>query len=740
MRALFNLSAFFIGKNRKDMRDLKRKVNKIVVFVSAMLILLVNVPLFANTIPKGHWYDENIDDKVQYELLDSHLNTVKYSDGSTVRGSYDKVMEEAERLIKGVNDPSLFARYETFDSASYLNNNGYAVIVPFIRNVATGQISRCLNFDYGYPSLEEYDEGGDPTHDDLMNGALYYGYGGGDSSLQQKYGLPDNQTIYADGIVVWRHAKRLGIPGNDGQTGFTGLQGNGTLSKDESNKLIAYIEELATKTISDVVEEFNIVFDGEVSRKDPQKTSALSISASVPFSVEVTEPDTVIDMNGNQKTMFGVGEKFLVQAKGSFIGNVSVTVKTERVVYGGLMFKAKRRGAQNVIDLGLRDPIILHKDIILDFKGAYDIIDITKRTQDKELLPNTVYEIADNSNFENSEKFTTDNNGHIHIEDLLLAGETLYIREHSAPIISSHLGYNISPGTTVVQGIGGESHNFEFENKKIKGKICINKTDQDSKPLHNVQFDLLRPDGRFLNTKTTDEKGKLCFENLELGLYRIVERVPDDYTGEQLVYDIDLKIDDVLVKQGNNTKSDYVAQGLLDVINEKIVSYNPIIKTLATGVNGEKSFKPNAEIEFIDYVEYTDLAPNKEYTLTGLIMDKATGQPLLIDNEQITESITFTANKSNDTAEVYYKLNTTGLEGKDLVVFETLTQDDDVITTHEDINDTGQTIRIESKPIALVSTGQRVIELLAFGLVLMGVSVVVLMRRRKRVKQDVTRD
>jgi len=621
----------------------------------------------------------------------------------------------------------------------YLSNNGYVVTVPYSYN-SDGWDADCLNFDYQFPAMSEYNNMPNPYEDDNLRGIQYYGRITANRSLIDKYGLTDDLASYGRKIATWQWAKDHGVPGNVGQTGFNNLHGNGRLSDEESNRLINFVRELRQQVLVNTPTNFVINFDGEISRKDPQTTSAMNISEYFPYTVSVSSPAYVTDANGNSKDKFSAGEQFIVRAPGNFIGEIKVTAVTEQIFYNMIYLQATVNGQQDLLTNGMSDPLEIIGEITLDFKGAYDIIDITKRTQDKELLPNTVYEIADNSNFENSEKFTTDNNGHIHIEDLLLAGETLYIREYSAPIISSHLGYNISPGTTVVQGIGGESHNFEFENKKIKGKICINKTDQDGESLHNVQFDLMTPDGRFLNTKTTDEKGKLCFENLELGLYRIVERVPDDYTGEQLVYDIDLKIDDVLVKQGNNTKSDYVAQVLLDVINEKIVSYNPIIKTLATGVNGEKSFKPNAEIEFIDYVEYTDLAPNKEYTLTGLIMDKATGQPLLIDNEQITESITFTANKSNDTAEVYYKLNTTGLEGKDLVVFETLTQDDDVITRHEDINDTGQTIRIESKPVALVSTGQRVIELLTFGLVLVGVSVAVLMRRRKRVKQDVTHD
>lgn len=42
-----------------------------------------------------------------------------------------------------------------------------------------------------------------------------------------------------------------------------------------------------------------------------------------------------------------------------------------------------------------------------------------------------------------------------------------------------------------------------------------------------------------------------------------------------------------------------------------------------------------------DVVEYKHLVPGKEYTVKGVLMDKATGKELLIDGKKITSEATF---------------------------------------------------------------------------------------------------
>jgi len=684
------------------------------------LISVSTLQLFANDNTQSNWVLVGIDENIK----------VYFSDEKGNRLSEVFLASEIDSKIEEVNTSvSPFWSANAGETTQYLTSAGSPIIVPIIRRSDTNEIVACMQSGAHYPNYTEYEGLGDPYHDDNILGIMYYGdVNSGIPELAQQYGLDWYKAHYGWQVALWRVLKQQGYPVNPYD--YMNLQGDDTL--------INYINELSSHIFSNVTKNFEINFDGNISQENPQKTNAIGITESLNYSVKVSDGVHVESLSGEQINTFNANEQFIVVAPPNFKANVTVTVKTEQKVFTTIIYKAQIAGVQHIGQFGSKDPFILQKDLLLDFKGAYDIIDITKRTQDKEFLPNTMYEVADNLNFEQAQKFTTDEKGNIHLEEFLLAGEVLYLREYSAPIVDEHHGYNISPGISEIKGIGGDTHVLEFENKKIKGKICINKTDRDNKPLHNVQFDLLTHDGRFLDSKTTDINGKVCFEDLELGLYKIVERTPDNYTDDQLVYDVDVKINEELITQGQNSQSDYEANVLLEIVNEKIVRYNPELHTVATGINGEKDFKANTDIQFIDYVEYTDIVPNREYTLTGVIMDKATGEPLLVDNKEVTATTVFTPTKSSGLAEVYYKLNTAGLENKDLVVFETLKQGEDVIVKHHDINDTGQTIHIRDN--MLPAAGQQVIESLAVGVIILATSALSLLYFRKRGKQDVAHD
>ena len=123
----------------------------------------------------------------------------------------------------------------------------------------------------------------------------------------------------------------------------------------------------------------------------------------------------------------------------------------------------------------------------------------------------------------------------------------------------------------------------------------------------------------------------------------------------------------------------------------------PEIGTTAT-INGEKTAQPADQITITDTVEYSGLTIGQEYKLSGVLMDKETGEPLVIGEEQVTSEATFTPTETNGTVEVLFSFNATGLEGKDLVVFEKLFQGETEIASHEDLEDEGQTVTFVETP------------------------------------------
>ena len=55
-----------------------------------------------------------------------------------------------------------------------------------------------------------------------------------------------------------------------------------------------------------------------------------------------------------------------------------------------------------------------------------------------------------------------------------------------------------------------------------------------------------------------------------------------------------------------------------------------------------------------DTVEYKHLVPGKEYTVKGILMDKATGEPFLQNGEQITSEVTFVPEAPSGSVEVLF--------------------------------------------------------------------------------------
>ena len=122
----------------------------------------------------------------------------------------------------------------------------------------------------------------------------------------------------------------------------------------------------------------------------------------------------------------------------------------------------------------------------------------------------------------------------------------------------------------------------------------------------------------------------------------------------------------------------------------------PTLATTAT-VDGQHTADPTGEITIVDVVEYTGLIPGKTYTVSGVLMNKGTGEALLVEGAEVTAEVEFTPEAADGTIELTYTLDASALAGTTIVVFETLYSDGMEIAAHADINDTAQTITINPK-------------------------------------------
>lgn len=130
---------------------------------------------------------------------------------------------------------------------------------------------------------------------------------------------------------------------------------------------------------------------------------------------------------------------------------------------------------------------------------------------------------------------------------------------------------------------------------------------------------------------------------------------------------------------------------------DQTVEFLPVeIGTTATdAADGDKSIGVGKAVTVEDEVSYKNLATGREYTVTGTMMDAATGEPLKdVEGNTVTASTTFEPEDNEGKVKVTFSVDTSTLSNKKLVVFEKLEADGNVIAHHEDLTDEGQTVEV----------------------------------------------
>ena len=168
----------------------------------------------------------------------------------------------------------------------------------------------------------------------------------------------------------------------------------------------------------------------------------------------------------------------------------------------------------------------------------------------------------------------------------------------------------------------------------------------------------------------------------------------DTYTLEELPcagnagYEL-VKVPNITISRNNTT----IYLGTIDDQFEGV----PEIGTTAT-VDGEHTAEPTGEVTIVDTVTYKNLKEGQTYKLSGILMDKATGEPLLVGEQQITAELEFTPDSPDGTVELTYTFDASALAGTSVVVFEDLYQGENVVASHADLEDEGQTVNFVETP------------------------------------------
>lgn len=138
-------------------------------------------------------------------------------------------------------------------------------------------------------------------------------------------------------------------------------------------------------------------------------------------------------------------------------------------------------------------------------------------------------------------------------------------------------------------------------------------------------------------------------------------------------------------------------------INDKgqtVKFVKPSVQTTATNkADGSKELEVKNAVTIQDKVLYKDFIVGKTYVVKGKLMDKSTNKPFVVDGKEVTAEHTFIAKEANGAITLDFTFDATGLEGKEIVVFEDLYQNDVLVATHSDIQDKGQTVTFKNKPV-----------------------------------------
>ena len=200
-------------------------------------------------------------------------------------------------------------------------------------------------------------------------------------------------------------------------------------------------------------------------------------------------------------------------------------------------------------------------------------------------------------------------------------------------------------------------------------------------------------DGIWFGTSEPDDsKGALLYDT-----YEIEELRCDSNKGMTLIpaFDVVVSRNKTVVDLGTLTDD-----------------YEPeiFIHTTATDkATGEKSIIAGKSVTIVDTVTLDGLKKGTKYQLKGWQMVKAENAQLFIDGKPVESDYSFTAKDSKMEVEVSYTFNASALGGKDLVTFEELydlsNPDEPIkVAEHKDIEDDGQTVRIEERIITIHTT------------------------------------
>ena len=479
------------------------------------------------------------------------------------------------------------------------------------------------------------------------------------------YVFPNTLTASAgEGHYYGAHTRQPVVAGtirNNGQS-----KGKLDLSKtfDGSNKRVDSVSYLTTKVkdeYKDYVEKSTSTEEKEVE----EKTDSVKTEAPKKYYEILKNKDgkTYIRLTDTEKNTSEVvaPEDFYV------------TEEHTDLMSGSVQFKVTY--ATNVVDANDSSKIIYHAgDVVPTILSATGI-------------------------------YTPNENGELTLTDFKINynGETkIKVQE-----ISAHENYQVESKSQIFTYITGDDGETPKIYSPVANKSDSGKFDNKVITIHTTATNAEVEGGKQLNDSTIVQiKDKVSYTNLTVGKeYKMSGKLMDKETKEpvlvngkpvtaettftpekpdgivELIFEFDASDlgghNVVVFEDLYNVETNHVISTHEDIDDEDqtVEIYKSELRTTATVDDKHEVEVPkDGNVVLVDKVEYKGVLPNHKYKVSGILMDKSTGKPVLVNGKEVTAEKSFTLGKNTEGyVNVEYKFNASGLKGHELVAFETMT-------------------------------------------------------------------
>ena len=411
---------------------------------------------------------------------------------------------------------------------SLVQSNGWDVTAPPI--TIDGEIAYCLNKDSDFPVNSNYSSG-NPYADNRVKSVLYYGYPVNIGDLQGQYGVNNEQARYYTQVALWVVTDQLG---------------------QKSYPNVPYLQELIIKGINQNVpfRDFS-ASPRKVEAKQfngYQETEVINTTgANGIFTFPSDSNVWSVDINGNKKNNFNVGESFKVRAINGFNGEKNIKLTTTLNKPAALRYNSTD-GKQDLVK-HFMDPIRGNANINIKFNGTGKIV-LTKTDDLGNVLPGVKFGLFTDATATNKIKeVVTGQDGRLEFTDVV-AGK-YYIKELET--LNSHILNSEIKEVTVN---GGDTQTVNYTNNIIKGQIRVVKVDEETgEKLQGAEFELVnKANGQSVEKLITGVDGTATSRLHPYGEYILKEvKAPNKYVlnGQEHLVTINQNLETIEVTHQN---------------------------------------------------------------------------------------------------------------------------------------------------------------------------------------------